>query len=170
MVNQVSSLLIRHFQTVYHQKANIACNIITPIMCLFFIWIVKAIVQEEITKTRFSVKLDIPIIFNVPIYNKLKYSNLTAKTTSCEEWYLYDFENKSDTNSKILFEEMINSSETLKSLCDNNPPQFNFSPYFQTIEDVKILDNESDINSYLYDRAFELNYILILNPYLLKSH
>ena len=159
MVNQVSSLLIRHFQTVYHQKANIACNIITPIMCLFFIWIVKAIVQEEITKTRFSVKLDIPIIFNVPIYNKLKYSNLTAKTTSCEEWYLYDFENKSDTNSKILFEEMINSSETLKSLCDNNPPQFNFSPYFQTIEDVKILDNESDINSYLYDRAFELNYI-----------
>ena len=90
MVNQVSSLLIRHFQTVYHQKANIACNIITPIMCLFFIWIVKAIVQEEITKTRFSVKLDIPIIFNVPIYNKLKYSNLTAKTTSCEEWYLYD--------------------------------------------------------------------------------
>ena len=90
MVNQVSSLLIRHFQTIYHQKANIICNIITPIMCLFFIWIVKAIVQEEITKTRFSVKLDIPIVFNVPFYSKLKYSNLTAKTTTCQEWYLYE--------------------------------------------------------------------------------
>ena len=159
MVNQVSSLLIRHFQTIYHQKANIICNIITPIMCLFFIWIVKAIVQEEITKTRFSVKLDIPIVFNVPFYSKLKYSNLTAKTTTCQEWYLYDFENKSDINSKKFFNEMINSKNTLKTFCDNNPPQFNFSPYFQTTEEVQILDNETDINSYLYDRSFELNYI-----------
>ena len=128
-------------------------------MCLFFIWIVKAIVQEEITKTRFSLKLDIPIVFNVPFYSKLKYSNLTAKTTTCEEWYLYDFQNKSDINSKIFFDQMINSSNTLKSFCDNNPSQFNFSPYFQNINEVKILDNETDINSYLYDRAFELNYI-----------
>ena len=159
MVNQVSTILLRNLQSLYHQKSNIICSIMTPIMCLFFIWVVKEIVQEEITKTRFSVKLDIPIIFNVPFYSKMKYSNLTAKTTSCEEWYLYDFENRTDNNTKIFFEEMINSSDTLKSACDNNPPPFNLSPYFQTIEEVKVLENETDINSYLYNRAFELNYI-----------
>ena len=159
MVNQVSTILLRNLQTLYHQKSNIICSIITPIMCLFFIWVVKAIVQEEITKTRFSVKLDIPIIFNVPFYSKMKYSNLTAKTTSCEEWYLYDFENKSDTDAQKFFDEMVNSSSTLKSFCDNNPSPFNYSPYFQTTKDVQILENETDINSYLYDRAFELNYI-----------
>ena len=159
MVNQVSTILLRNLQSLYHQKSNIICSIMTPIMCLFFIWVVKEIVQEEITKTRFSVKLDIPIIFNVPFYSKMKYSNLTAKTTSCEEWYLYDFENRTDNKTKIFFEEMINSSDTLKSACDNNPPPFNLSPYFQTIEEVKVLENETDINSYLYNRAFELNYI-----------
>ena len=118
-------------------------------MCLLFIWIVKAIVEGAITKTRFSLKLDIPIIFNVPFYSKLKYSNLTAKTTTCEEWYLYDFKNRTDENTKIFFDEMMNSSVNLKTFCDNNPPQFNFSPYFQTTQDVQILDNETDINSYL---------------------
>ena len=159
MVNQVSTILLRNLQTLYHQKSNIICSIITPIMCLFFIWVVKVIVQEEITKTRFSVKLDIPIIFNIPFYSKMKYSNLTAKTTSCEEWYLYDFENKSNTDAQKFFDEMVNSSSTLKSFCDNNPSPFNYSPYFQTTKDVQILENETDINSYLYDRAFELNYI-----------
>ena len=159
MVNQVSTILLRSFQTVYHQKSNMVCNIITPIMCLFFIWIVKTIVQEEIKKTRFSVKLDIPIVFNVPFYNKLKYSNLTAKTSSCQEWYLYDFEDRDNNDTRNFFEEMLNSSENLKSLCDDNPENFSFSPYFQDIQNVTILDNETDINSYLYDRAFELNYI-----------
>ena len=159
MVSQVSSILLRNFQTLYHQKLNLLCNIITPIMCLFGIWLVKVIVQGVITKYSFSVKLDIPIIFNVPFYSKLKYSNLTAKTTSCEEWYLYDFDNKSDTTAQIFFDEMMNSTSTLKYSCDNNPPQFNFSPYFQTPQNVQILENETDINTYLYDRAFELNYI-----------
>ena len=159
MVSQVSSILLRNFQTLYHQKLNLLCNIITPIMCLFGIWLVKVIVQGEITKYSFSVKLDIPILFNVPFYSKLKYSNLTAKTTSCEEWYLYDFDNKSDTTAQIFFDEMMNSTNTLKYSCDNNPPQFNFSPYFQTPQNVQILENETDINTYLYDRAFELNYI-----------
>ena len=159
MVSQIASILIRKFQTLYHQRTTLIVNIMTPIICLFCIWVVKVIVEVEITKTRFSVKLDIPIIFNVPFYSKLKYSNLTAKTTTCEEWYLYEFENKSDINTRNLFDEMMNSSNSLKSFCDNNPPQFNFSPYFQEPKDVQILDNETDINSYLYDRAFELNYI-----------
>ena len=160
MVNQVGTLLIRNLQTIRHQKLNFFCNIITPISCLFFIWVIKAIVQEEITKTRFSIKLDIPIIFNVPIYNKLKYSNLTAKTTICEEWYLYDFENRTDSNTKIFFEKMINNSNyVLKAVCEDNPSQYKYSPYFRTPDEVQILENETDINTYLYDRAFDLNYI-----------
>ena len=159
MANQVLTLLLRNIHTIRHQKLNLFCNIITPIACLFFIWVVKAIVEEEITKTRFSIKLDIPIIFNVPLYSKLKYLNLTAKTTICEEWYLYEYENKSDINTKKFFEEMIESNNTIKSFCDDNPVNHTVSPYFLRPKDVQILENETDINSYLYDRAFELNYI-----------
>ena len=159
MANQVLTLLLRNIHTIRHQKLNLFCNIITPIACLFFIWVVKAIVEEEITKTRFSIKLDIPIIFNVPLYSKLKYLNLTAKTTICEEWYLYDYENKSDINAKKFFKEMIESNNTIKSFCDDNPANHTLSPYFLRPKDVQILENETDINSYLYDRAFELNYI-----------
>ena len=159
MANQVLTLLLRNIHTIRHQKLNLFCNIITPIACLFFIWVVKAIVEEEITKTRFSIKLDIPIIFNVPLYSKLKYLNLTAKTTICEEWYLYEYENKSDINVQQFFEEMIESNNTIKSFCDDNPANHTLSPYFLRPKDVQILENETDINSYLYDRAFELNYI-----------
>ena len=159
MANQVLTLLLRNIHTIRHQKLNLFCNIITPIACLFFIWVVKAIVEEEITKTRFSIKLDIPIIFNVPLYSKLKYLNLTAKTTICEEWYLYEYENKSDINVQQFFEEMIESNNTIKSFCDDNPENHTLSPYFLRPKDVQILENETDINSYLYDRAFELNYI-----------
>ena len=60
MVSQVATLLLRNIQTIRHQKLNLFCNIISPIACLFFIWVVKTIVKEEITKTRFSIKLDIP--------------------------------------------------------------------------------------------------------------
>ena len=159
MVSQISALLKRNFQTIRHQKLNFFCNIISPIACLFFIWIIKAIVQVAIAKTEFSVKLDIPVIFNVPLYSKLKYLNLTAKTTTCEEWYLYDFENRTDNITRNYFEDIINSENILKFFCDDNPPQFNNSPYFLTHEEVQILDNETDINSYLYDRSFELNFI-----------
>ena len=159
MANQVLTILIRNLQTVRHQKLNLFCNIVTPIACLFFIWVVKAIVQDEITKTRFSIKLDIPIIFNVPLYSKLKYLNLTAKTTICEEWYLYEYENKNDTDAKKFFEDMINSNDTIKTFCEDNPENHTISPYFLRPKDVQKLANETDINSYLYDRAFELNYI-----------
>ena len=159
MVSQVSTILLRNLQTIRHQKLNLFCNIITPIACLFFIWLVKTIVKEEISKTPFSVKLDIPIIFNVPIYGKSKYLNLTAKITICEEWYLYDFENKSNLEEKKFFEEMINSNSTLKAYCEDNPKNFSISPYFLMPKDVQILKNETNINSYIYDRSFELNYI-----------
>ena len=159
MANQVITILIKNLQTVRHQKLNLFCNIISPIACLFFICVVKTIVKEEITKTRFSVKLDVPIIFNVPLYTKFKYLNLTAKTTICEEWYLYDFDNRTNLTQRAIFENMIKSNDTIKSFCDDNPKEYNISPYFLEPKDVQILENETDINSYLYDRAFELNYI-----------
>jgi ABC-type multidrug transport system ATPase subunit len=159
MANQVITILIKNLQTVRHQKLNLFCNIISPIACLFFIWVVKTIVKEEITKTRFSVKLDVPIIFNVPLYTKFKYLNLTAKTTICEEWYLYDFDNRTNLTQRAIFENMIKSNDTIKSFCDDNPKEYNISPYFLEPKDVQILEKETNINSYLYDRAFELNYI-----------
>ena len=159
MVSQVSTLLLRNLQTIRHQKLNLFCNIISPIACLFFIWVVKTIVKKEITKTRFSVKLDIPIIFNIPLYPKLKYIDLTAKISICEEWYLYDFENRTNIAQKNFFLDMIESNSTIKSFCEDNPKFHKISPYFLTPKQVQMLENETDINTYLYDRAFELNYL-----------
>ena len=159
MVSQVATLLLRNIQTIRHQKLNLFCNIISPIACLFFIWVVKTIVKEEITKTRFSIKLDIPIIFNIPLYPKLKYVDLTAKISICEEWYLYDFDNRTNIAQKNFFLDMIESNNTIKSYCEDNPKFHKISPYFLTPQQVQMLENETNINTYIYDRAFELNYL-----------
>ena len=158
MANQAITIIIRDLQTIRHQKANIFCSIIPPIVCLLFLLIIKQIVKDAIAKTYVSVKLDVPIIFNTPIYLKLKYLNFSVKTSICEEWYLYESENKNDTKTLKFFEEMINSN-IIKSFCEDNPKNFTLSPYFLKPKDVQILENETDINSYLYDRQLELNSI-----------
>ena len=49
----------------------------------------------------------------------------------------------------------------LRTFCDDNPAQFNASPYFRTPFEAKIYDNETNINTYLYNRAVDLNHIPI---------
>ena len=162
MVSQITSLIIRNLQTIRHQKANVICHIITPIACLFFIYIIKAIVETEIMKTRFSLKLDVPIIFNVPLYSKFKYSNLTAKTESCEEWYLYDFEkDANNTETREFFKKLLDSNNTIRFFCDDNQENFNQSPFFREPYEVQENANESSLDIYLYDKTLELTYIEI---------
>jgi hypothetical protein len=43
------------------------------------------IVESQISKTPFGVKVQMPILFNVPIYSKLMYTNEVINVKTCEE-------------------------------------------------------------------------------------
>lgn len=170
MVTQISSLIIRNLQTIRHQKAMVICHIITPIVCLLFIYIIKNIVESEIMKTRFSLKLDVPIIFNVPLYSKFKYSNLTAKTDTCEEWYLYDFEKEAnDSETRELFGKLLDTNNILQFYCDDNNKSTNSSPFFIDICKITNCSDGGSIDMYLYNKTLELNYIELEKLYDPKS-
>jgi len=47
--------------------------------------IIKILVESQIVKTGYGLKVQMPILFNIPIYSKLKYLNEVLKITSCEE-------------------------------------------------------------------------------------
>jgi hypothetical protein len=53
--------------------------------CLIFIMIIKIIVESQINKTGYGLKVQMPLLFNIPIYSKFKYANEVLKITSCEE-------------------------------------------------------------------------------------
>jgi hypothetical protein len=43
------------------------------------------IVESQISKTPYGVKVQMPILFNVPIYSKLMYANEAINIQTCEE-------------------------------------------------------------------------------------
>lgn len=50
-----------------------------------FIMIIKIIVESQINKTGYGLKVQMPILFNIPVYSKFKYANEVLKISSCEE-------------------------------------------------------------------------------------
>ena len=58
----------------------------------------------------------IPIFYNIPFLNKFKYSNITTKTSNCEEWYLYDFSEKANNETKAFFQKLISTKNMIHSL------------------------------------------------------
>ena len=48
------------------------------------------IVESQISKTPYGIKVQMPILFNVPIYSKLMYTNELINVKTCEEVsYIY---------------------------------------------------------------------------------
>jgi hypothetical protein len=43
------------------------------------------IVESQISKTPYGIKIQMPILFNVPIYSKLMYTNELINVKTCEE-------------------------------------------------------------------------------------
>ena len=159
---QITTLLQKNFNQLKHQKCNTICNIINPIIWLFVLYLGRQLAEILVIKTLPVLKTDVPVLYNIPLYSKLKYSNISAKTTNCEEWYLYDFEKEvNNTETRSFFQALISSKNMLYSYCDDNPPQFHFSPYFRTPYEARIKTDETDINKYLYNRAVDLNHIAI---------
>ena len=158
MANQIGALLSKDIQLMSRQKGTIICQIITPLLCLLFIYIVKVIVETQISKTPFGLKLSIPILFNIPIYSKLEYANQILTITSCDEWYIYDFNKSINEESKNFFKETMSKDNILKYYCRNNFAEDKLSPYFQYINDLKKNENETNnINAFLFNRLEDLN-------------
>ena len=161
-ISQISALLEKNFKQLKNNKCNTFCNIIIPLILLFLLFFGRKLAQILVIQSLPVLKTDVPVLYNIPLYSKLKYSNLSAKTTNCEEWYLYDFiKEANNTKSKELFKTLISTKNMMASFCDDNPPQYNSSPYFLTPNEAKISENEKDINSYLYNRGIDLNHIPI---------
>lgn len=60
-------------------------KIITPILCLGFIALIKLIIESQMGKIGLGLQIQVPLIFNLPIYNKLIYTNQSFKVNSCNE-------------------------------------------------------------------------------------
>lgn len=68
-----------------------------------FIALIKLIIESQISKTSIGIKNKMPFLFNVPIYSKFKYTKDLIKISNCEEWYMYDFVNRNDTETVEFF-------------------------------------------------------------------
>ena len=163
MANQFKCLLIKNIQLMSRQKGTMTCQVITPLLCLLFIYMVKLIVETQIKKTPYGLKLSIPYLFNIPIYSKLKYAEQIIRVNSCDEWYLYNFgPNAQDEESRAFFgkNDGRESSGMLSSqrgvLQQSCPTVKKMSPYFQNLEDIK-QNKENTTNEFLYNRLDELN-------------
>ena len=163
MANQLKCLLIKNIQLMSRQRGTMTCQVITPLLCLLFIYMVKLIVETQIKKTPYGLKLSIPYLFNIPIYSKLKYAEQIIRVNSCDEWYLYNFgPNAQDEESRAFFgkNDGSESSGMLSSqrgvLQQSCPTVKKMSPYFQNLEDIK-QNKENTTNEFLYNRLDELN-------------
>ena len=162
MPTQISTLLQKNFKQLKNRKCITICNIINPLIWLFVLSSLREIAEIIVIHSLPILKTDVPLLFNIPLYSKLKYSNISSKTTNCEEWYLYDFEKEANNSeAKEFFQRLISRKNMITSFCDDNPSQFNSSPYFRTPNEAKLNDNETDINKYLYNRGVDLNHIPI---------
>jgi hypothetical protein len=47
--------------------------------------IIKILVESQIKKSGYGLKVQMPMLFNIPIYSKFRYANEALKITSCQE-------------------------------------------------------------------------------------
>jgi len=159
-MSQISSLLEKNFNQFCNKKCTMILNLIIPSIIILILFFARKLAEILVIQSLPVLKTDIPVLYNIPLYAKLKYSNLSAKTTNCEEWYLYDFEKEvNDTKTRNMFKEIISNKHMGNYYCDDNQPQFNLSPYFRTPIEAQKNENETNINEYLYERGYELNHI-----------
>ena len=159
-MSQISSLLEKNFNQFCNKKYIMILILIIPSIIILILFFARKMAEILVIQSLPILKTDIPVLYNIPLYAKLKYSNLSAKTRNCEEWYLYDFEKEvNDTKTRNIFKDIISNKHMGYYYCDDNPPQFSLSPYFRTPIEAQKNENETNINEYLYERIYELNHI-----------
>lgn len=103
--SQLKALLIKNFNLIAKQKATLVCQIITPVICLAFVFLIQYIIEDNIGKTSFGMKMDFPYLFNLPILKNLDDASgpIPLKIDNCDEWYLFDFDDDTPEEDKQFF-------------------------------------------------------------------
>lgn len=89
---QLKALMIKNLNLLSKQKSTLICQIITPVLCLSLVYLIKFLVETNIDKTTYGMKMNFPFIFNIPVYQRTRQAWLPIRITNCNEWYLYDFD------------------------------------------------------------------------------
>lgn len=100
---QLKGLLIKNFYLFKKQKGSIICQILTPILCLFFVWLIQYIISRFIKSSTLPLDMKFPFIFNLPLYQRTKQSKLGLQALNCDEWYLFDFTDDISNEDKEFF-------------------------------------------------------------------
>ena len=58
-------------------------------LCLGFIALIKTIIETQLTNFGLNLKIELPLLMNLPLYQKLNYSNNLIRLANCEEVYAY---------------------------------------------------------------------------------
>jgi ABC-type multidrug transport system ATPase subunit len=94
---QIRALLRKSATLQLRQKGTNCCQIFTPILCLFLVYLMKEIAGSQLEKNEVKpVELEtIPRILNPPVVpNYVIYNLLGLEVTSCEQWYYYDIQSE----------------------------------------------------------------------------
>jgi len=96
---QSRALLQKNFALQSKQKGTNICQILIPLSCLVITLIFKLLAKQELNKI-YTFDVGMPYFFNVP-YSKVYNQSLSPlKTSTCLEWYLYDFKNDASQETK----------------------------------------------------------------------
>ena len=158
-MNQLNALLKKNVKLTMRQKGTTLFQLITPLLCLGMIYFVKLTAKYLIEHTRYGQPIP-PLIFNLPfVYNKLDNVSLPIRTTTCDEWYLYTFNDSANSddsknyfgiNNGVKSTGMLTSQHNVfQSKCDAVDKM---SPYFIDLSTF----NETTINGYLYNQLEQL--------------
>ena len=138
------------------------CQLLTPIISLLLIILLKGIAQSNISKyIDAPIYSGLPYIFNIPLYS-IGQLGVLFNLTSCDQWYLYDFEDDASELTKEFWghnegtpiftpnsEGLLDgATNVLQTAC---PTVERAVPYFK-----QNLDNET-INEYLFRTLEHLN-------------
>lgn len=166
--NQFNGLLIKNFNLLTKQTGTIICQVITPVLCLGFVFLIQVIVEANIGKSAYGVKFDYPIFFNLPIYDNLVYSRLPIKTTTCDEWYLYEFAEDTPEEDKKFFGEndgmpskfvkQRSNQLNKKDKEEEIYPFYNYSHYSNKPENIWEMDDEDNF-TWMPESFYDNEYI-----------
>ena len=168
-MSQISSLLEKNFNQFCNKKFIMILNLVIPSIIILILFFARKLAEILVIQSLPVLKTDIPVLYNIPLYAKLKYSNLSAKTRNCEEWYLYDFEKSPYFRTPIEAQKNENETNINEYLYERS--------YELNHIDINKLEDESSLSS-IPDGAIKIkklnetyfNYQIQIRDYMVSNY
>ena len=108
MSNQLRALLIKNFTLLTKQKGTLVCQIMTPVFCLGFMFLIQYLITQNIDSiAKSNNKINFLFPLNFPFFKEKVNHNkeIPIFFGECDEWYLYDFDKNTPESDKLFFGE-----------------------------------------------------------------